>query len=37
MGNRRPGAPRGGYDPVQIYNSTSFNASGVVEYASIFL
>ncbi|OAX45779.1 hypothetical protein [Paenibacillus sp. AD87] len=36
MGNRRPGGPRGGYDPVQIYNSTSFNASGKVEYASIF-
>lgn len=36
MGNRRPGAPRGGYDPVQIFNSTSFNAYGGVEYASIF-
>ncbi|MFF2910310.1 hypothetical protein [Paenibacillus sp. NPDC057934] len=33
MGNRK--AVRG-YDPVQIYNSTSFNASGKVEYASIF-
>jgi hypothetical protein len=33
MGNR---GPRGGYDPVQIFNSTSFNAFGVVEYASIF-
>lgn len=33
MGNRRP---TGGYDPVQIYNSTSFNAYGTVEYASIF-
>jgi hypothetical protein len=32
MGNRGPG----GYDPVQIFNSTSFNASGKVEYASIF-
>ncbi|MGQ8873445.1 hypothetical protein [Paenibacillus sp. TSA_86.1] len=33
MGNRRP---TGGYDPVQIYNSTPFNAYGTVEYASIF-
>jgi hypothetical protein len=33
MGNRRP---TGGYDPVQIYNSTSFNAYGTVEYASVF-
>lgn len=33
MGNRRP---QQGYDPVQIYNSTSFNAFGKVEYASIF-
>jgi hypothetical protein len=32
MGNRGPNA----YDPVQIYNSTSFNAFGRVEYASIF-
>ncbi|WP_219834643.1 hypothetical protein [Paenibacillus sp. R14(2021)] len=32
MGNRNPNA----YDPVQIFNSTSFNASGKVEYASIF-
>lgn len=32
MGNRRPT----GYDPVQIFNSTSFNAFGKVEYASIF-
>ncbi|QAY67291.1 hypothetical protein [Paenibacillus protaetiae] len=31
MGNRP-----GGYDPVQIVNSTSFNAVGTVEYASIF-
>ncbi|WP_342553510.1 hypothetical protein [Paenibacillus sp. FSL R7-0652] len=33
MGTRRP---TGGYDPVQIYNSTPFNAYGAVEYASIF-
>ncbi|MGO4529142.1 hypothetical protein AB4Z30_08665 [Paenibacillus sp. 2TAF8] len=33
MGNRRP---TGGYDPVQIYNSTSFNAYGTVEYPSVF-
>lgn len=32
MGNRGPN----GYDPVQIFNSTSFNAFGRVEYASIF-
>ncbi|ANY66048.1 hypothetical protein BBD42_05935 [Paenibacillus sp. BIHB 4019] len=32
MGNRGPN----GYDPVQITNSTSFNAFGKVEYASIF-
>ncbi|BBI36686.1 hypothetical protein [Cohnella abietis] len=32
MGNRGPN----GYDPVQIFNSTSFNAFGKVEYASIF-
>ncbi|MEC0093728.1 hypothetical protein [Paenibacillus macquariensis] len=32
MGNRRPK----GYDPVQISNSTSFNAFGRVEYASVF-
>jgi len=32
MGNRSPK----GYDPVQIFNSTSFNAFGRVEYASIF-
>ncbi len=32
MGNRGPK----GYDPVQITNSTSFNAFGKVEYASIF-
>ncbi|GGG70195.1 hypothetical protein GCM10010918_26850 [Paenibacillus radicis (ex Gao et al. 2016)] len=32
MGNRGPN----GYDPVHIFNSTSFNASGKVEYASIF-
>lgn len=25
-----------GYDPVQITNSTSYNAFGTVEYASIF-
>ncbi|MGN7457198.1 hypothetical protein ACTHPH_20500 [Paenibacillus pasadenensis] len=25
-----------GYDPVQITNSTSFNAYGAVEYSSIF-
>ncbi|AIQ25819.1 hypothetical protein BSK65_22455 [Paenibacillus odorifer] len=31
MGNRKAG----GYDPVQIFNSTSFNAFGKVEYASI--
>jgi len=30
MGNRGPA----GYDPVQITNSTSFNAFGKVEYAS---
>jgi len=33
MGNRKPGT---GYDLVQIFNSTSFNAFGKVEYASIF-
>ncbi|MEK0315011.1 hypothetical protein [Cohnella sp. 56] len=32
MGSRRPQ----GYDPVQIHNSTSFNAFGRVEYASLF-
>ncbi|WP_145045048.1 MULTISPECIES: hypothetical protein [Paenibacillus] len=32
MGNRR----LGGYDPVQIFNSTSFNAVGRVEYSSLF-
>lgn len=32
MGIGRPN----GYDPVQIFNSTSFNAFGTVEYASIF-
>ncbi|MFC3803520.1 hypothetical protein [Cohnella sp. GCM10012308] len=31
MGNRKPQA---GYDLVQIHNSTPFNASGKVEYAS---
>ncbi|MCG7386385.1 hypothetical protein [Paenibacillus sp. ACRRY] len=33
MGNRRPGT---GYDLVQIFNSTPYNAFGRVEYASIF-
>ncbi|MGN7358935.1 hypothetical protein ACTHPF_18030 [Paenibacillus sp. SAF-054] len=32
MGTRGPN----GYDPVRIFNSTSFNAFGKVEYASIF-
>ncbi|TYP75383.1 hypothetical protein BCM02_10459 [Paenibacillus methanolicus] len=34
MGNR-PGGP-GGYDPVQIHNSTPYTVFGRVEYASIF-
>ncbi|MFB9326637.1 hypothetical protein ACFFSY_12000 [Paenibacillus aurantiacus] len=32
MGNR----PGGGYDPIQIANSTPYNAFGRIEYASIF-
>ncbi|MFC4102113.1 hypothetical protein [Paenibacillus xanthanilyticus] len=32
MGNRGPG----GYDPVQIANSTPYSAVGRIEYASIF-